>query len=542
MTAAPTITLNGRVIVGSRSGWLFALEGGTGAVVWSRRLHAPILHPAVATRDSTLIVTIQDTERGLVFLDAATGVEKPPAPDWQVGFGVLPSSAPVVDDSERVFVAHGGGKFVAVSPIGTRNDTDIEGRPAGIALTPTGTAAWIASTLRSGNHEVRRIDVPFLSGTDASAGVAIEGSGVVDVAPIVGGGGEAYVVSRRGQVARIDSEGDIKEIFRTPNGVEFRAAPVRNEEGVLFIGDTSGTFRALETGANGAWPTAGNDPQRTGQAKGSYHLPGDVVAEWKCKHDDPSPLEPFDGEDDLSIEVKFLENNQCMAVALRSGLFRCEEKTGGDGTRIGEDLCTSGEVQRVVTVPVQRFVVSEEVPIPSNADISLTGPEGPKVYAAGGSEDGSEVPALLWHGERETLHAVVPGEWRVEWKTAHGTTFHVDIQIEWPGDASLVQRHVAGSPAVRVRGASGYDHAFLGWQVGCKREEESASEPTRSKFPSLPEAGFECDASGRSVLILGDAPNPGSGARQAFILVETLDWDDPNVFEGERKRHHRFGD
>ena len=208
---------------------------------------------------------------------------------------------------------------------------------------------------------------------------------------------------------------------------------------------------------------------------------------------------------------------------------------GGKRAADGVDICTDGRpVQRVVSVPVQRFLVSEEVPIPSNADISLTGPEGPKVYAAGGSEDGSEVPALLWHGERKTLHAVVPGAWRVEWKTTHGTTFHVDIRIEWPGDASLVQRHVAGSPAVRVRGASGYEHAFLGWQEGCKREEESASVPTRNKFPSLPETGFECDASGRSVLILGDTPNPGSGARQAFILVETVDWDDPNVFEGER--------
>ena len=533
VSAAPTITRNGRVVVGSRSGELFALEGETGAVMWSRRLRAPILHPAVATRDSTLIVTIQKTDRSLVFLDAATGAEAPPPPDWPVDFGVLPSSAPAVDDAERVFVAHSGGKFVAVLPIGTRIDTDITGRPAGIALTPTGTAAWIASTLRSGNHEVRRIDASFLSESDPSPELAIEGSGPVDVAPIIGSDGEAYVASRKGQLTRIDSEGHVKELFRTPSGVEFRAAPVRNEEGVVFIGDTSGTFRALETGATGAWPTAGNNPQRTGQAGGSYHLPGEVVDEWACKPDDPSPWEPFDGEDGPSVEVKFLENNQCKAVALRSGLVRCTVRTGDVETRIGDEMCTDGPVQRVVTVPVQRFLVSEEVPVPLNADVSLTGPEGPKVYAAGGNDDGSEVPALLWHWDRETLHAVVPGAWRVEWKTAYGTTFHVDIQIEWPGDASLVQRHVAGSPAVRLRGASGYDHAFLGWQEGCKQEEESASEPTRSKFPSLPKVGFECDVSGRSVLIVGDTPNPSSGARQAFILVETVDWDDPNVFEGE---------
>ena len=510
--APPTITIDGRVIVGTRAGGLYALDGKGGGILWEHRLPRPISHSAVATRDSTLIVAVQDIDKSLVFLDAATGNES----SQPIRFGVLPSASPAVDDNGRIFFAHSDGQFVIVSPIDGPRPADIEGRPAGVSLSPDGNSAWVGSSLQTGGHKLWRFNVG--SGTELDDPVSIEGAGAIDAAPIVGQSGTAYVASRVGEVSAIAPDGNARLLFRTSDA-RIVAQPVMSDGGTLFVGDSSGMFHAIQTDETGAWPTVNQNAQRTGQATGEYALPGEVLKEVTVH-----PKLEVRSLDQTPVGVAEAMKSEIgpRIVAAQAGWFEIE-------TLDDKGEFVEREEVRVLSVPIQRFFVSEEVPIPEDANIGLMTLKGPSVYKlnADGSHEETEIAPLLWRTKVRTLHALVPGEWRIEWKSEYNTPFFVDIRIEWPNDPALVQPHIAGSLPVQVTDeAAGYTKAFLWWA-------ESA-EARKTLQQPLANGEFERNAAGLSVLVLGDSDEPKGSDKLAFLLVNSVIWDHPSVFRGER--------
>ena len=514
VVASPTITIDGRVIVGTSAGGLYALGGDDGDIAWQRRLSGPVIDPAVATRDLKLIVAVQSTENSLIFLDATTGNDEDRS---SISFGVLPSGSPATDDHDRVIYAHSGGEFV-VSHHRSRSQAAIEGRPAGVSVSPDGNSAWVASSLLTGDHRLWRFEVGSVAGPEAR--ISIDGVGGVGAPPIIGENGTAYVVSQAGEVRAITLDGAEKLLFRISDA-KFVAQPVMSRGGTLFVGDSSGTFHAINTDEAGSWPTVGQNAQRTGHKTGKYYLPGKVI-------EPEGDLEPL-----VSFKVKSLgqasndvaeamtpEGQSTVVVASQAGRFTIEKKDA-DGK------VHRAKAVRVLNVPIQRFFVSDQVPIPRNANVDLT-PRGPifhKLNADGSYKDTEDRP-LLWRKEKETLHALLPGVWRIEWKSKHITPFFVDISIEWPNDPARVQRHIEGSLPVQVTDeAAGYTKAFLWWAEGVDAQ--------KAPLQPLANGEFKRDEKGRSVLVLGDSEQAGGGNKLAFLLVETVPWDDPSVFQGE---------
>ena len=522
--APPTITIDGYVIVGTRAGGLYALDGKGGDILWERRLPGPISHSAVATRDSTLIVAVQDIDKSLVFLDAATGNES----KQPIGFGVLPSASPAVDANGRIFFAHSDGQFVIDSPTDDLWSADIEGRPAGVSLSPDGNSAWVVSSLQTGGHKLWRFNIesgPILDDPVYDS-VSIEGTGAINAAPIVGQSGTAYVVSRVGEVSAIAPGGNARSLFRTSDA-RIVAQPVMSDGGILFVGDSSGMFHAIQTDETGVWPTVNQNAQRTGQATGEYALPGEILKEVAV---DSRKLE-VSSLDQTTVGVAEAMKSEIgpRIVASQAGLFEIKTliKTLDDSGKVVER--EEVRVLSVLSVPIQRFFVSEEVPIPENADIGLT-QNGPSVYKldAKGSHEETQIAPLLWRTHVKTLHALVPGEWRIEWKSEYGTPFFVDIRIEWPNDPALVQPHIAGSLPVQVTDEdAGYTKAFLWWAEGTEAWETTSP-------PRLDDGKFVREGAGLSVLVLGDHDQAKFSDKLAFLLVNSMTWDNPRVFRGER--------
>ena len=182
-----------------------------------------------------------------------------------------------------------------------------------------------------------------------------------------------------------------RRLFRTSDA-RIVAQPVMSEGGTLFVGDSSGMFHAIQTGETGAWPTVNQNAQRTGQATGEYALPGEVLKEVTVH---PSNLEVRSlDQTPGDVAEAMISVSGSRIVASQAGWFEIK-------TLYDEEEIVEREEVRVLSVPIQRFFVSEEVPIPEDANIDLT-PRGPSVYKLNtdGSHEETEIVPLLWWTEQ----------------------------------------------------------------------------------------------------------------------------------------------
>ena len=209
-------------------------------------------------------------------------------------------------------------------------------------------------------------------------------------------------------------------------------------------------------------------------------------------------------------------------VASRGGRFgiTLTRTDPGDGQTATSRVLETYE-KRVYEIPVQRLEVAEPLAMPVNADRELSA-NGPTILDPSGVE--TERQPFIWHAGSRTLYAATPGFWRVEWQTGQGTRFSVPVQVDWPRDPAHIQQVVLEAPAVQLTGPNSFSHAFV-WPL--QAGEESAK--------PLESGSFRPERSGRSVIVLADAPAPGLGDRLAFIVVEAVEATDRRAFLGTRR-------
>jgi|JI8StandDraft_1071087.scaffolds.fasta_scaffold39120_2 outer membrane protein assembly factor BamB len=154
-----------RVLVGSSTGQLLALDANTGATVWTRQLSASILTPSLVAGDRVVTIANDGTVTGTAL---STG-----QPVWtfdvQVpAVSIRGNAAPILYNDDTVMLASGGGRLYAV---------DLS----------TGVPKWERRVaISQGRSEVQRlIDI--------------------DSDPLLSAG-QLYVVSYQGQLVALDLE------------------------------------------------------------------------------------------------------------------------------------------------------------------------------------------------------------------------------------------------------------------------------------------------------------------------------------------------
>ena len=161
--ASPAVSSSGRVIVGTRSGRLYALDGRkNGSVTGEGSAAGPILHSVVATLGGTIVSTQQNVKKSLSTYDESF-VE---TSGGSIKFDRLPSAAPVIDNEERLIYASGNFVFVR-SPFGepVALPTKIRGKAIGLSLSQDGSVAWVVASSPGGNYWLK----PY--GLDGAGGI-----------------------------------------------------------------------------------------------------------------------------------------------------------------------------------------------------------------------------------------------------------------------------------------------------------------------------------------------------------------------------------
>ena len=520
--APPTVTLDGTVIIGTRRGRIHRLDGVSGERIGSPiGVAGAVHHNTVALPTGGGIVTTQSFPHGIVELGSL--MREDAAEQALFEADLLPRAAPVVDQEGRTIFALGEKLYVR-APAGEMDDGEprqVGGLPEGLALTPDGRTVWVASRTTVGGGGM--LQAFGLDDESTSALAAIVTPSAPTGAPAIGKDGSAYVALRGGVVLGVDATG--RELFEyRSDGGEFRAEPVIGA-GALFIGDTNGTVYALVLDESAAgtddapWPVVGQNAQRTGQELLSdYKLPGEVLERVDTVGIETIEVTAADPVDEPLLEQMMPGGGQTgVAVAVDAGRFKVAvtrmvaTASGRPSTEpVGKPYST-----RVYSVPVQRLEIAEPLAVPRNAKVDIP----PKIFPAGSQVQTSDRP-LIWHSERRTLYAATPGDWRIEWATPDNTPFSVLVSIEWPRDPERVQKTVMGASAVVVTDAD-FTHAFR-WPP-----EENQGQLTSVE-------AFEPLATGRSVIVLADGPDPRTAERLAFIAVEALDPVGSPAFQGTR--------
>ena len=552
IVAAPSVTRDGRVIIGTRTGSVYTLEEETGgedggiAVRKAEIVKAsgPIWHASVADAEGSVTTTVQNTVQSVVV--SAEGAE-----GWQAEeafeLGELPSARPVRDREGRLFYAK-RGEFVAYDA-GGRTSTAVlpNGKPAGVSVTGDGETAWVAGTGRDDSAWLVRMNVTH-EGIERSAMTTLHEQAGATGAPMPGPEGNVYVAMTDGTIIATNAQGT--PIWRETTLRRTSAAPVLADSAV-FIGDRSGTVVAIETGEQAdralseEWPTLGQNAHRSGQAGLDYLLPGETIEEPDSGSADHMVVEPVgeahghvsdmvpkgqeghggvwaaDGGSYLirvcrimetSIKVEITQGKEKNAgISTTLSTPREEAEVGGPCPRRME-LAGKPRTVRVIRVPVVRRNIGEPIPIPRHASMDKMRAEGPKVHRMlpdGEAEELPDAKPLVWHAATRTLYAAAAGLWMVRWPTEQGTMIVTRVRVMWPeGESGKVQGHVAGTPAVRVVDDI-VEHAFEWNDAGWDHLEEGQFEKTRA---------------GRTVLAIGSSKNrPEEGDRLSFLAVESRD-------------------
>ena len=554
IVAAPSVTRDGRVIIGTRTGRVYTLEeeaGGEDREIAVReteivRAGGPIWHASVADAEGKMTTTVQDTGQSVVvYLEGAEGWHE----EEVFELGELPSARPVRDREGRLFYAK-RGEFVAYDA-GGRTSTAVlpNGKPAGVSVTGDGETAWVAGTGRDDSTWLVRMDVTD-EGVERSAVTMLHEQARATGAPVPGPEGNVYVAMSDGTIIATDAQGTL--IWRETTLRRTSASPVVAHSAV-FIGDRSGTVVAVETGERAdrapseEWPTLGQNAQRSGQAGLDYLLPGEIIEKpdtgsWRRVvvkpvgevHGHVDDMEPKGtrgrggvwAADGGTYSVTVCRTMQPALTIVTQG----EQEHAGMRTTLSvpreeaesEGPCQQGMViagnprtVRVVRVPVVRRNVGEPIPVPRHASMDKLQAAGPKVHrmlSDGEAEELREAKPLVWHAATRTLYAAATGFWMVRWPTEQGTTIVTRVRVMWPeGGSGKVQQHIAGTPAV---------------SIADEEMEEFAFEWSDNRWDRLEGGQFERTDAGRTVLAIGSSKErPGEGNSLSFLAVESRDPD-----------------
>jgi YVTN family beta-propeller protein len=177
---------------------------------------AAVLAAVLLSREPAPPITVPPNHVGMIDPASSRVVET-------VQVGIQPSA--VAGDSDGMWVANGGDQtLMRVDPTARQVERTIplEGTPTGVALAPTG--VWLAYGL---SGSVARVDPQFGAVVQTIEDVVSGSSG----GAIAVGGGAVWVVSRSGELARINpGTGRVKQV-----GVGVNASAIAVGEGSVWV-------------------------------------------------------------------------------------------------------------------------------------------------------------------------------------------------------------------------------------------------------------------------------------------------------------------
>lgn len=226
IVSSPALSPEGRVLVGSNDGKVYALDNATGKEYWRFETGAPVASSPALGEDGTVYVGSND--RNLYALNPTTGKEI-----WRFFAGNEVRSSPAIGTNGRIYIATAGGWFYAV-----------ESR--------TGQKVWEFKVTTSG----------------ISSSVPLRPS------PAVGPNGTVYVASS-GDLSALDGfTGEKKWSIVIANLPFFpsHSSPVVGADGTVYMGDGDGDLRALE-GETGKQKWLFEALKAPGQAKYLHSCP-----------------------------------------------------------------------------------------------------------------------------------------------------------------------------------------------------------------------------------------------------------------------------
>ena len=551
VVAPPTVASDGLIVVATLAGVVYALDPSSGAFVWKQpyKARGPIQHAPVATLDGRLILVVQDPDRSLVALTPDGLEDRNFDP---LAFGVLPTGSPALDSEGNLVAARADGKLIIYRQVGDEIAAQIDGVPAAQAIARDGGFIWKLSNLKTGEHRLERLRRSVGKVEKTGSVFEAPGEAVGDVA-LDGRGGAVYA-TRDGTLRAVTPDGKEAWVFRPEGGAGFLASPVL-ASGVCLVAADDGRVFAVGTGTESdtaPWPVFRHDSERRAHALGPHYLPGEHIFDapprgWEYHI---SPVNDVTTSPQLAQEEsrfkrtaeKMHLRGEAPVYAIGAGRYVIRLTPGqmDDGRPIKEfPASASGRFPepvaagvyngprestvQVYDVPVQRIEVGGEVSVPKNAYRALIPDTGPRVQAAGAEEAATEPDfrPFVWRRATRTYHAVVPGDWVIEWPVGEsGQTFPVRVRVEWPRDERRIQYIVQHAQSFRVTGEGAFAHATL-------------FKPDAT-FDSLPNGVFDPSGLGRFVVVLSDVPRPGEGNKLGFLPIETVGWRDASVFTTTR--------
>jgi outer membrane protein assembly factor BamB/subtilisin family serine protease len=306
ITASPAVGSDGTVYVGGSDKILYALNGSTGAKLWSFTATSEISSTPAIAADGTIYFR-DDTH---LYALTSTGTQK-----WAFNFSGTAGTycSPVIGTDGTVYVGSTGGVFYAVKPDGTQKwsfnatdnstaagDSDIYTSPAlaadgtiyfanllgtVYALTDSGSAAarkwtWTTSDRSSitSSIAVGGDGTLYFAGYDhklhALTGAGSEkwsctlGNEVRASSPAVAADGTIYVGCYDGRLYAVSAAGAVQHAYATARMV--RSSPVIAGSRV-YVGSADAKLYAFNIGqaaSGSAWPMFHRNAAHTGQASG----------------------------------------------------------------------------------------------------------------------------------------------------------------------------------------------------------------------------------------------------------------------------------
>ena len=552
VVAPPTVAADGSIVVATLTGFVYALDPSSGAFVWKQPYEArgPIRHTPVATLDGRLILTVQDPDQNLVAL-TLDGVEDTHFDPH--AFGVLPTVPPALDSEASLIAAHAGGELIIHRQAGDVSTASIEGEPVAQSITQDGRFIWGLSNLKTGEHRLMRLRKSVDNVEQAESVFVAPGEAIGDVA-LDGQGGAVYA-TRDGTLRGVTADGEEAWVFRPEESVRFLASPVL-ASGICLIAANNGRVFAVGTGTESdtaPWPVFRYDSERRAHALGPHYLPGELIfdappegwnyvvlpAERVSTTSQPEPGESRARQ--IAKRMHLMGAAPVYAIEAGRYLIRLvPANTRSNGRPLREfQASPSGRYPEPVRhgvyngprestvqvhdVPVQRIEVGEQVAVPKNAhhtSIPDTGPTVRDARAAGTTPDTGLRP-FVWRRATRTFHAVVPGDWVIEWPVGGSVQkFPVRVRVEWPREERRVQYVVQHALPFSVTSEEAFAHATL-------FKADGTSEP-------IDDGEFDPSTLGRFVVVLSDEQRPGDGDKLGFLPIETAHWKNPSVFTTTR--------
>ena len=293
--------------------------------------------------------------------------------------------------------------------------------------------------------------------------------------------------------------------------------------------------------SHAAWPTPGQNSQRTARRSGAYCLPGELLArlprgpQWTLRIEPAGAGASADTAASMKGTIRSDNNarddvGQKVAVAAARGRYHVIVAQKSEDER-GKEIEADTVLRATFLVrdtPRQRLALGDEVPVPRKANAN-NWTHGPSVTPSGApwmgtlrgrhcgasqEVDAKEAPqGLVWMADRQTLYAAVPGEWRITWTSDACTPFATRVKVEWPRDPDRIQTHVAHAPADLIGGQVGTGTKVFKWEL----------EPEKPGWERVPDGSFARDNRGRTVLAWVDAGDaPGQGTKLHLMAVQTV--------------------